>query len=71
MFEGFLRTSAGRYEVAGDQTKAGVGVDDPDFDENAEAGATDRGPDKPSGGHPSQGGGNSPGQGDGEEYETD
>ncbi len=96
MFEGFLRTSAGRYEVAGDQTKAaaeayakvdtdqqaaynritedwteaGVGVDDPDFDENAEAGATDRGPDKPSGGHPSQGGGNSPGQGDGEEYET-
>lgn len=44
MFEGFLRTSAGRYEVAGDQTKAAVGVDDPDFDENAEAGATDRGP---------------------------
>ncbi len=96
MFEGFLRTSAARYEVAGDQvkaaaeayakvetdqqaaygrimedwTEAGVGVDDPDFDENSEAGATDRGPDKPSGGHPSQGGGNSPGQGDGEEYET-
>ena len=96
MIEGFLRTSAGRYEVAGDQvraaaeayakvetdqqaaygrimedwTSAGVGVDDPNFDENAEAGATDRGPDKPSGGHPSQGGGTSPGQGDGEEYET-
>ncbi|MBC6449232.1 hypothetical protein [Actinokineospora xionganensis] len=96
MFEGFLRTAAARYEVAGDQTKAaaeayakvetdqqaaydritddwtaaGVGVDDPDFDENAEAGATDRGPDKPFGGHPSQGGGNAPGTGDGEDYET-
>jgi hypothetical protein len=95
MFEGFLRTSAARYEVAGDQvraaaeayakvetdqqaaygrimedwTSAGVGVDDPNFDENAEAGATERSGGEQTSGHPSQRR-RTPGAGDGQDYET-
>lgn len=96
MFEEFLKTTCGRYIVAGDQVKAAaedyarvetdqkaaydrimadweaadVGHHDGDFNATEEAGATDRSGTGQDGGHPSQGG-DTPGAGDGEDYETD